>query len=433
MADRPTRRDPAAQLVSATGRRLYVTSLILVALLVIGIGVTTALAAFGALDSEVDRALRSSAEQAIARLAGELPAVQEMSESDEVAPGSSDTFVLYLDPNGSVVADPSRVGLPGLPDVAALAGASHVGSDLRTADLGGVSVRLLTLPIGLASRPIGYLQAGFVLTLRDAQSASLVLAVGLVGVVGLLGAALVTLVVTRRALDPIRKTFAAQQRFVADASHELRTPAALIRATAEVLEREALVVGEGMPLVDDLIAESDRLGRLVGDMLVLSTSGAEDLTSDHRPVDLADLVRDAARRVGPLASERRVNVVVDVEGPAIVDGDRDRMMQLLLILVDNAIDHAPANTPMEVALIRRGRFAVVSVTDRGPGIPAQERERVFEPFARLEATARGRRGGAGLGLAIARRIAAAHGGRVVATDGPVGGARLEVTLPLAQD
>ncbi len=430
MTDPARKADQAARLVASTGRRLYITSLLLIALLIVGIGVTTGLAALGALDADVDRALEATARTALGRLDGELPVAQESDESAEVAPASADTFVLYVSPTGEIVSDPSRVALPGLPVAAALSEASRVGTDLRTVELGGVSVRLETLPIGPPSRPTGFVQAGFVLTLHDAQSTSLVVAIALVGVVGLLGAALVTLLVVRRALDPIRRSFAAQLRFVADASHELRTPATIIRATAEVLTRESLVMPDGGPLLADIVAESDRLGRLVGDLLMLSTSGAADLALERTAVDLPDLLRDTVRRVVPLADEKRVDVVVDVVGTAIIDGDRDRLVQLVLILVDNAIDHAPAGTSVEVALRRRGGSVLLSVTDRGPGIPAEERERVFAPFARLPSAASERREGAGLGLAIARRIAEAHGGTIVAQAGPGGGARLEVTLPV---
>ena len=429
MTERNRSAEPTRRLIESTGRRLYLTSLTLVALLVVGIGVTTALAALGALDAEVDRSLRGAAETAVARLGGELPATQELSDSEEVAPGSSDTFVLYLDPTGGLVADPSRVTLPGLPVPAALAGAVAAGGDLRTVHLGGVAVRLLTLSIGSSSKPAGFVQAGFVLTLHDAQSASLVLAITVVGLVGLVGAGLVTLIVTRRALAPIRASFDAQLRFVADASHELRTPAALIRATAEVLARESLVSPEAGPLIEDIVAESDLLGRLVGDLLMLSTGAAADLGLDRRPVDLAELARTAVRRVEPLAEERGVDVVVDAAGGVTVSGDRDRLLQLILILVDNAIDHAPAGTPVQVAVGRRGSSALLTVTDQGPGIPVEARERVFQPFARLDASPRRGRGGAGLGLAIARRLVVAHGGRIGVAAGPGGGARFEVTLP----
>jgi two-component system sensor histidine kinase CiaH len=429
MTERNRSAEPTRRLIESTGRRLYLTSLTLVALLVVGIGLTTAVAALGALDAEVDRSLRGAAEAAVARLGGELPATQELSDSEEVAPGSSDTFVLYLDPRGAVVADPSRVTLPGLPVPDALTGAVAAGGDLRTVHLGGVAVRLLTLSIGASSTPAGFVQAGFVLTLHDAQSASLVLAITVVGLVGLVGAGLVTLIVTRRALAPIRASFDAQLRFVADASHELRTPAALIRATAEVLARESLVSPEAGPLIEDIVAESDRLGRLVGDLLMLSTGAAADLGLDRRPVDLAELARTAVRRVEPLAEERGVDVVVDAAGSVTIDGDRDRLLQLILILVDNAIDHAPAGTPVQVAVGRRGSSALLTVTDQGPGIPAEARERVFQPFARLDARARRGRGGAGLGLAIARRLVVAHGGWIEVAARPGGGARFEVTLP----
>lgn len=421
--------DPTRRLIEATGRRLYLTSLSLVALLVIGIGVTAALAALNALDAEVDRSLRTAAEAAVARLGGELPATQELSDSEEVAPGSSDTFLLYLDPAGKVIADPSRVTLPGLPVALALPGATAAGGDLRTVNLGGVSVRILTLAIGAASKPAGFVQAGFVLTLHDAQSASLVLAISLVGLVGLGGAGLVTLLVTRRALAPIRTSFDAQLRFVADASHELRTPAALIRATAEVLARESLVSPEAGPLIEDIVAESDRLGRLVGDLLTLSTGGSAEVILEPQPLDLAELARTIVRRVEPLAGERGVGIVVAAPAAVLVEGDRDRLLQLILILVDNAIDHSPSGSPVEVEIGRRGPAALLCVTDHGPGVPVEARERIFQPFARLDPRLRRRRGGAGLGLAIARHLVVAHGGRISVVAGPAGGARFEVTLP----
>lgn len=420
---------PARRLLDATGRRLYFTSLLLVALLVVGIGVTTALAALGALDADVDRALRAAAEAAVAGAGGELPAEQEIGDTEEVAPRSADTFVLYLDPRGRIVANPSLVSLPGLPVVEALPATTAPAGDLRTVRAGGVSVRVLTLPIGPLARPVGYAQAGFVLTLHDAQSQSLVLAIAVVGLLGLGGAGLVTLIVTRRAMVPIRASFDAQLRFVADASHELRTPAALIRATAEVLARESLVSPGASPLIDDIVSESDRLGRLVGDLLALSTGSTPDLALERHPVDLAVLARDIARRVAPLAETRGVEMIVDAPSVVTVNGDRDRLLQLVLVLVDNAIDHAPHGTPVEISVARRGSDALLTVADRGPGVPSDARERIFQPFARLDGGARRSRGGAGLGLAIARRLAIAHGGDIVVSAGPAGGARFGVTLP----
>ena len=141
-----------------------------------------------------------------------------------MVPAASDTFLFYLDPGGTVVADPSRVALAGLPDQAAVAVTRSVGRDLRTVEAGGVSVRLLTVPIIAhdGGTVAGYLQAGYVLTLHNRESESLVAATALVCLVGLLGAAFVTLLVTGRALAPIRRSFEAQRRFVM-MPHELRT------------------------------------------------------------------------------------------------------------------------------------------------------------------------------------------------------------------
>ena len=116
----------------------------------------------------------------------------------------------------------------------------------------------------------------------------------------------------------------------------------------------------------------------------------------------------------------------------VVEGDRDRLVQLALILLDNAIDHAPTGSAVEIGAERVGSSVRLAVTDAGPGIPASERERIFEPFARLDRGGRRGSGNAGLGLAIARRITDAHGGSIAASAGPAGGARFEVTLPASK-
>ena len=431
MPDARRTSDPVGRLVTATGRRLYLSTLALTALLVVGIGLATAVVGLTALDTDVDHALASTVDAAVARLDGELPSSGEQPESDEPPSGESDTFVLDVAPDGRIAANPSRVALPGLPVAAAIAGAGSAGRDLRTVELGGIAVRLLTVPIGSAANPVGYVQAGFRLTLHDRESQSLALTVFLVGLVGLAGAALVTLLVTRRALSPIRHAFDAQLRFVADASHELRTPAAIIRATAEVLDREGHVAPEGRPLIADIVAESDRLGGLVGDLLTLATTGSGGLVLRRGPVDVVEIAETAARRAEPLASGRGVTISVGATTGTgtFVDGDRDRLVQLALILLDNAIDHAPSGTAVEMVVDRHGSSVRLSVSDAGPGIPQADLERVFEPFARLDRADRRGPGNAGLGLAIARRIVDAHGGSIVASASPAGGARFTVSLP----
>ncbi|HEX2755392.1 MAG TPA: HAMP domain-containing sensor histidine kinase, partial [Candidatus Limnocylindrales bacterium] len=249
---------------------------------------------------------------------------------------------------------------------------------------------------------------------------------------GLAAAAAITLIVTGGAIAPIRRSFAAQRRFVAFASHELRTPAALIRANADVIEREGLALPAGRPLVADIIAESDRLAHLVGDLLELASIEASGLAIDARPVDLAELASATAREAQPLAAGRGVHVVAraDPSSVTIVGGDRNRLVQLLLILLDNAFDHSPAGGTVTIAVRRADRNVELAVSDSGPGIPASDRERVFEPFTGLPGGRRDRAGGTGLGLSIARRIVSAHRGTIRVDDTRAGGgATLLVTIP----
>jgi signal transduction histidine kinase len=423
---------PTDRLIASTRRRSFATTLALLVLLVVGIGAATALVGLQALDADVDQALRSSTAAAVAGLDGELPQVNDGSsnESDEATPAAADTFLLILDPGGSVVSNPSRIPLVGLPDRAALPGAT--GEDLRTITADRLSVRLLTLPVVHEGALVGYVQGGFVLTLHDRQSASLVASVAAVAAAGLAAAALVTLLLTGRSLIPIRRTFQAQGRFVADASHELRTPAALIRANAEVLDREALVSEEGQPLLADIIGEADLLGSLVDELLALAAWDATGLVLQRAAVDVAALTRDTVRGANALAAEHGVSLVAVAPAPAVAQVDRARLLQVLLVLVDNAIDHAPAGTTITVTVREADRTVEITVDDEGPGVPAAEREAIFEPFSSGSAGRRRRRGGTGLGLAIARRIVVAHGGTIGVGEASGGGARFTVSLPATQ-
>jgi signal transduction histidine kinase len=304
-------------------------------------------------------------------------------------------------------------------------------------DAGGTEVRLLTVSVTPEEQgsPIGFVQGGLVLVLHDQQSQGIVVAIVLVAAVGLIGAAFVTLIVTGGAFAPIRRSFEAQRRFVADASHELRTPAALIRANAEVMEREGLMADEGKPLVADIITEADRLSRLVGELLQLAASETSASAVELRPVDLGVIAADTVRQATALATSRQADLVMGTPAPtpAIVNGDRDRLVQLLLILLDNALDHSPSGGTVTVEVQWNGRNVELIVADQGPGIAESERERVFEPFTRLPGVRRDRSGGTGLGLAIARRIATAHRGTIRITDAPGGGAAVVVTIPAAGD
>jgi signal transduction histidine kinase len=350
-------------------------------------------------------------------------------EISEGRPAVANTVILVLDARGSVIANRTGTLLPGLPDADAVSAASIATSDIRTVVTPNDTIRVLTRQVTSGGGSAVFVQGGFDMELHDQQSRSLVLAILVVGALGLLAAAVIAFVVTGRALVPIRDGFESQRRFVADASHELRTPAALIRANAEVLEREGLVAGDGADLLADVIAEADRLGGLVGDLLQLAAWDETRLTLTTTQLDIAQVARETVRGASALAAEREVRLVMEAPAVAPAVADRARIVQLLLVLLDNAIDHSPTGGEVAVRVRAEGGAIVIHVDDQGPGIPEADRRRIFEPFTRLPGTTRHGSGGTGLGLAVARRIAEAHGGTIEAGTPPAAGARFTVRLP----
>jgi two-component system OmpR family sensor kinase len=165
--------------------------------------------------------------------------------------------------------------------------------------------------------------------------------------------------------------------------------------------------------------------RLVGDLLLLARADAGRHVPRAR-VDLTAVAAEAAGEAGALSSDHPVSL--DLPGPLPVHGVSDDLHRLAGNLIENALIHTPAGTPVTVSVRREGDSAVLEVADRGPGVPRDMRERVFERFARGAADA-APRGGSGLGLAIVRAVASNHGGTVELRDAEGGGARFVVTLP----
>jgi signal transduction histidine kinase len=226
-------------------------------------------------------------------------------------------------------------------------------------------------------------------------------------------------------LDSARRR---QRAFVADAAHELRSPLASLRTQLEVAHRR--VTGGGEPVsaaaLEDLVAEMERLSRLVDDLLLsarLDDTGAGRLRADR--VELSALVDEVA---GRYASARvPVGVTPGAGRPLWVAGDPDRLRRVVANLLDNAVRHAGSR--VEVSVSADGPDVVAVVSDDGAGVPAADRERVFERFTRLD-DARGRdEGGAGLGLAIVRDVVLGHGGTVTLGSAVPSGLRVEVRLP----
>ncbi len=217
----------------------------------------------------------------------------------------------------------------------------------------------------------------------------------------------------------------AQRRFVADASHELRSPVATLRAAAEVQRRHP---GAGAPeeFAELVRREAGRLERLVADLLLLARADEGALAAVRAEVDLDELLESEGAR---LRGATRLAVRVRT-APARVLGDPGQLTRVVRNLTDNAARHAAGRVELQVRA--EGGQAVLSVADDGPGVPAAERERVFDRFVRLQDSRDRASGGTGLGLAIVAGAVAAHGGSVRCTDRGEGpGALFEVRLPLA--
>jgi signal transduction histidine kinase len=228
-------------------------------------------------------------------------------------------------------------------------------------------------------------------------------------------------------LDRLDASATRQRRFVADASHELRSPVTTLRAHAEATMAAPARVS-APELAEVVLAEALRLQGLVDDLLLLARADERGATAGARPLDLDDLVFEEAAR---LRGGRQVQVDTSGVSGGRVAGDPATLRRVVRNLADNAVRHAGSRVAFS---LRTEDGAVrLAVDDDGAGIPVAERERVFERFVRLDEARARDGGGAGLGLAIVREVVAAAGGTSRATTSPLGGARLEVELPALGD
>jgi two-component system, OmpR family, sensor kinase len=217
------------------------------------------------------------------------------------------------------------------------------------------------------------------------------------------------------------------RRFVADASHELRTPVATVRGYAELFRRGAAARPDDLAKAMHRIeAEAERMSVLVDELLLLARLD-QGRPLEREPVDLTALAREAVSGARAVDPDRPVELTAPPE--VVVPGDAVRLRQVLDNLLANVRRHTPPGTPATVDVSLTGGHATIDVTDQGPGVPAEHRERVFERFYRTDGTRSREGGGAGLGLSIVAAVVTAHDGTVTVTSPPGGGAMFRVRLP----
>ncbi len=448
---------------------LYGAGVTIVAVLVFG--VVLSLLASGAAPADQQKELAALAERAVAGLAGVdaagLAARDPLILVDATA--STDAFLVVVAPDGEVLHATGTVGgAPVRVPAAVVVEALDTGESTAVVQAGG------GLELRLHARrwePAGVVVAAQSTEFAEEQVSGFVAVLWVSGIVTLLVAVAVAWLVSGRAMRPLRRlaatteeiaqtgdlsrrlpevrardevgaltagfnamldrveeaqarlasALAAQRRFVADASHELRGPLTTIRNNAGLLTgRRPVTDDDRAEAVAEIAAEADRMAGLVDDLLTLARADT-GRSYDLRPVDLAGIVYDAVRRPpGPAP-------VVGPVARAEVAGDPEALERLVAILLDNAVKHGGGE--VEIGVTVDGGLARLTVVDRGPGIPPADLERVFERFYRAD-PARSP-AGTGLGLAIAAGVAAGHGGRISAANRPSGGAAITVELPLA--
>jgi two-component system OmpR family sensor kinase len=220
------------------------------------------------------------------------------------------------------------------------------------------------------------------------------------------------------------------RRFVADASHELRTPLTSVRGLAEygLQQGDAASREELLRLMSQITGEADRMSRLVADLLLLARFDT-GRPLERRPTDLASLAAEAVQRARLIGPGRPITI--EAADPVIIDGDEGRLQQVIDNLIGNALRHTPSGSPVAVTVTGSASHADLTVTDHGPGMTEEQASRVFERFYRTDDARTRERGGAGLGLAIAASLAAAHGGEITVDTAPGQGAAFHLRLPQA--
>jgi two-component system, OmpR family, sensor kinase len=230
-------------------------------------------------------------------------------------------------------------------------------------------------------------------------------------------------------LARLESSFESLRRFTADASHELRSPLTVMRSEIEgTLARPRSSV-QYQEVLRGLETEVEHMARTVDQLLMLARADAGALKPASRNLDVADFLHETAARWRPLATPRRVQIEVDAPDSGTISADPDLLRRLMDNLIDNAIRHAPSDSAVRLTGTETAAGWQIDVHDDGPGIPAPARSTLFDRFARLDGARARETGGAGLGLALSRAIAQAHGAHLQLVEPNGAGATFRLSLP----
>ncbi len=418
---------------------------------------------------QVDRSLRQTVSDILAK-----SRVSSFGELNVVTLPSleltSNVYVQYWDRNGRLqMASPGIRDFSQPLDIDGLTSTEPVFHDIY---IQGFHLRVLTVPLEAGDRPVGVVQAATNLTLLDIIRRTLLTLLVTLTLASMVLAAAASWLSIGQALAPLETVtataeqitraddlsrripyggpakdeigtlirafnhtferlenlFTSQQRFLADVSHELRTPLTVIKGNADLIRK----FGPDGESLDSIKDEADRLTRMVGDLLLLAQAESGKLPLNLRTVMLDELLTDVFQEMRVLAGEKVRLKLTDID-QITLNGDRDRLKQVFINLVSNAIHYTPPGGEVYLGLSKSHEMARVIIRDTGPGIPAADLPHIFDRFYRSEKSrTRSKLGGFGLGLSIAFFIVDSHGGRIEVDSQEGHGTTFAVYLPLAE-
>jgi two-component system sensor histidine kinase CiaH len=354
-----------------------------------------------------------------------------------LAEGSAEYSWVALDTEGRVTdRDPTAatLGTLGLPSKELAEQALEEDQEVSATIRGPQGrVRVVSMPMREESgEVVGVIQ--YARSLKGVQQTigRLVLLLLPLGLGGLGAALFGGLYMAGRAMRPARESFEKQRAFVADASHELKTPLTLIRADTEMVLYRGHLNQEDQKLVEHSLAEIEGMGAILSDLLLVARLDADEADVATKPFDLVSVLSEEAERFGVRAADKEVHLEVQTPSELPARGDSKRTRQIIAVLLDNAVRFVPPGGSIAVSGGLQDRWVEASVTDTGPGISEEHLPRVFDRFYRAEASrTRSTSGGTGLGLAIARDLARAQDGDLVAESAKDRGATFRLRLPRA--
>ena len=414
-------------------------------LLVLGLvlAITIGTAAVGevrASDRAVDDTLRAGAARAAARLEHDRHHDHDHRErgpehaepDDDDLPGAGRALLVITTRADDDAIRVNRQAMPpGLPDRAALDAALRGRESFSERTSADEPLRLYSVPVLHEGRVLGAVQVGRAVGESRRAIARSVLVLTITGAAGLLLAAAGSAFLSGRAMRPIGEALDRQRRFIADASHELRTPVAVLRARAELLQREGdALPAEAREEIARLHHDAEDLAALLAELLDLARLDAADEPLALSPIALDEVIEEIAEQLTPLAAERGVSLSTRA-APVWAQTNLGRVRQVLRALADNALKHTPSGGSIVLEVAREGDRARILVRDDGEGIAAEHLPRVFDRFYRADEARV--RGGAGLGLAIAGELVRRMRGEISMTSAPARGTTVTVELPLAAD